>query len=398
MKILYTVFADSRPGLATLDVFFPANYLVNKGHDVLILCSNDGFPRKIIHKKGTLTVYPELTPIKRRRKKMFDEFILYFCIIFELIKIHNIFKNYKPEIMLCDSSYVLPILGYITSKLYKIPLIIMHRELLLESFQYEYKLNKMIKYILYLFMKINHYIFKKNYWNIAIDKSISNFMNIYYNINNIIVINLICIYVNKSVMSNFTKKAHGITILYSGDLNPIRRVDLLIDAFININKKYPQTNLIITGKNTDINNPILKRILKLNDNKQTSIKYLGFISRKKLIDVIMSSDICIEPYPKKTWTPSGKLIEYMSLEKCCIATDIYSNRLFIKNGKTGLLFRPNSLSDLESKLLQVISCAELRERLGKNALLFAMKYFNPEQCGKAFEHFLINVLSNSHNN
>ena len=401
MRILYIVFAECMQSLATLDVFSPMIYLAKHGHLVYIVCCNDGSNPRVLNKGGNLTVYPQLPPIQRR-KHLFDEALLYFLLIPEVVRLTELIKRVRPDVILCDSSYSLPVLGYLLSKLYKIPIIIIHRELLLESMYYFGKTNTFFKLAIFGLMKLNHSIFKRIVWNVAISNSIAYFLNYFCQLKKKIdVINLLCLDTKevsldpKEVMVRYSPlktDEHTCTILYAGSLDPIRRIDQLINAFVDINKQYPDTKLIIVGKTTTSQNSVLKKIDSLSVENKASIYFLGFLPRKDVLALIAASDICVEPYPKTVWTPSGKLIEYMTLGKCCIASDTLPNRLIIQHGVTGLLLEKNNADDLKTKLLQAISSTEFRERLGKNASLFAKKHFDFEEIGQIFEQYIVEAL------
>ena len=122
------------------------------------------------------------------------------------------------------------------------------------------------------------------------------------------------------------------------------------------------------------------------------IRFLGFLPRKDILTLMKITDIFVDPYPRKVWTPSGKIIEYMAFGKCIITTDVFSHRYFIQDGINGLLFKPNNERDLITKLDLALSNECLRKHLGQNARKTAEKLFDVKKVISEFEKFCVSVI------
>jgi glycosyltransferase involved in cell wall biosynthesis len=241
--------------------------------------------------------------------------------------------------------------------------------------------------------KINHFFYNRVKYSVAISSSIKIFLHNYLRLRNITTINLLCIDLEEFNLDKKTNElgrlffnTEELVILYSGSLSRLRRVDVLIDAFYEISKKYPNTRLIITG------NPPSTEYINFNNSKDRSIiqtvSFAGFVSKKELLHLMFRSDICVDPSPVKDWGPSCKIAEYMASKKCVITTNTFTHRFFIQDGVNGLLFKPNNTKDLIDKLDLALGNPELRKKLGRYARKTIEEEYDVTKVAQSFERFL----------
>jgi len=396
MRILYIAYAKSNEDLATLDIYTPIKELIKRGNIIHLVSMNDGTSSYKVRGKrgGTLKVYPILPPISL---SILSVLTLYFSSFHLMLKIHKIIQKTDPYLLISSGCYSLPIISFILSKMNKLKLIIIHRETNLESIYFVSRHNIIIRFFAAILMKLNHIIYKKVQYSLAISKSIELFLRNLLDLKNIITINLLCFDLNDVITlqkdrSKFAFNSEDIIILYSGSVDPVRRIDILIDAFSEIVKKYNTTRLVITGKTpyAYVISDYLKKIKEMDLLER--IRFLGFLPRKDILTLMKIADIFVDPYPRKVWTPSGKIIEYMAFGKCIITTDVFSHRYFIQDGINGLLFKPNNERDLITKLDLALSNECLRKHLGQNARKTAEKLFDVKKVISEFEKFCVSVI------
>jgi len=176
------------------------------------------------------------------------------------------------------------------------------------------------------------------------------------------------------ISSETARKILGIqsdsnVILFLGQIRPYKGLDLLVKAFNNILKKWPNSILLIAGKaqeNIFEDIPELKSILK---NK--SIRFFNrFIDDMELQLFFKSSDFAVFPY--HCVLTSGSLILSLGFGVPVITPNVgmtndvinRSNAGILYNGKNGLVSLENSITAmLENKTkgyLKVMSDAALR--------------------------------------
>lgn len=110
-------------------------------------------------------------------------------------------------------------------------------------------------------------------------------------------------------------------------------------------------------------------------NLTNEIELLGFVEDMKNfmknIDVFVSTAL---------WEGFGfVLAEAMTQQKPVLAFNLSSNPELVKDGENGYLIEPENTTQFTEKLAGLISNAELRETMGKNAHQFAKTNFEKEQ-------------------
>ena len=154
-----------------------------------------------------------------------------------------------------------------------------------------------------------------------------------------------------------------------GRINRLKGHILLVEAFKEIQVKFPNTKLCFVGS-TPPNQEFYLSNLKENIAQlqlEKSVKFLNF--QDEIFPVLESLDIIAVP---STEPESFGLIvvEAMLAEKAVVASKIGGISTIIENEKTGFLFEPNNKQDLVSTLLKVLENPLLRKEVEKNAKLF----------------------------
>jgi glycosyltransferase involved in cell wall biosynthesis len=101
-----------------------------------------------------------------------------------------------------------------------------------------------------------------------------------------------------------------------------------------------------------------------------STYFLGELPRQQAYKWLSLADVTVVPTRKAASTEIGvgnKTLEYMAAAKAIIASDLAGDREVIKNGRSGLLFRPNDHVDLATKIFLLTKTPNLIQRLGLNA-------------------------------
>jgi len=163
---------------------------------------------------------------------------------------------------------------------------------------------------------------------------------------------------SEEVIKKYKLEKH-ITFLYVGGLIPEKRVDLLLDAFSSLRKKYDNIKLLIIGDGP-LKNQILSIIETLSDPK---INYLG-----RIIDDVdpyfAASDCMVLP-----GNGGLALNQAMIWGKTCIVSeaDGKEDDLVVEN-ETGFRFKKNELKSLTSAMERRIETSpEDVTRMSNNA-------------------------------
>lgn len=149
-------------------------------------------------------------------------------------------------------------------------------------------------------------------------------------------------------------------ILSLGSIKKIKGSDLLLDAFLNLGKKYIEKNnlkLLYVGEGP------LKITLQ---EKSTSlglkdyVKFAGNILYEDVPEAYKISDIYVIPSLFEG-TPKS-LLEAIFNRLCVIGTDTNGINEIITHGENGLLFQKNDCEDLHKKIRTTIENPELKNK------------------------------------
>ncbi len=163
-------------------------------------------------------------------------------------------------------------------------------------------------------------------------------------------------------------------ILFTGDLDSRDGVDTLIKSFVRVKEEFKDTRLYIIGDGPFL--PRLKNLAsELNLNK--NVVFTGWVPFKKLMKDLPNFLLGIVPskyhlmndlaIPRKTF-------EFMAAGVPVIASDLSAVREVIKNGHSGLLFKPDDEQSLSEMILKLMSNPSLYNRIQRNGRRISEKY------------------------
>lgn len=147
---------------------------------------------------------------------------------------------------------------------------------------------------------------------------------------------------------------------YSGRLSKEKDLDTLLDAFLKLNLKFDNLQLVLVGDGPDINTV---------QNKK-NVKITGFVSQDEVADYLRAMDIFV--LTSVTETSSISTLEAMKTGVCCVTRDVGCIRDYLENGYNGYFF--NSKGELMNILEDLIKNVELRKTIGKKAREKVLNY------------------------
>lgn len=163
--------------------------------------------------------------------------------------------------------------------------------------------------------------------------------------------------------------------------------DLLIRAWNNIYKKYPDWKLKIVGSSSEKSLNLLQNLME----DAHSIDFVEYTSDIK--EQYLSASIFVLSSRYEGW--GLVLVEAMSQGCAAIACDYKGRQAeIITNEENGLLIMPDSVKEIEKSLLRLISDKELRESIQKKAPCCVEKFSEAkttESWMHIFEKYKIHV-------
>lgn len=135
-------------------------------------------------------------------------------------------------------------------------------------------------------------------------------------------------------------------------------IDLLLDAAELVHEEVPSATVRLAGVSTDAYQHYSDR---------SYIEFLGYVSESQLRREMARAHVTTVPYrDAETAGRPVKILEYMSAEKCIVATDLPFNTQMLTDEKNAIITEatPQSFAD---GLLRGITNPDLRDRLSSQA-------------------------------
>jgi glycosyltransferase involved in cell wall biosynthesis len=178
-----------------------------------------------------------------------------------------------------------------------------------------------------------------------------------------------------------------IKLLYIGRNDFVKGTKYLIDAFVRIQERYPETTLDIVGISSDEET----QFKQIKDyNLSNNIKFNGSVPYEKIVDFYNNSDIFVLPSLMEGL--SNAIMEAMASGLPIVATDVGGNKELIKSEKGGYLVQPKNSIELSNAILNLMENPELRKKMGTYNLNI-IKQYDSKLIMKKKEK-LINLLFN----
>ena len=143
-------------------------------------------------------------------------------------------------------------------------------------------------------------------------------------------------------------------ILSTRRLEPLYRVDTLINALCRVREKLPPFTCIICGDGSE-----RARLESMAGScNLDEVEFVGWKSGDEYLDLIGNADVYISC--SESDSTSVSLLEAMAAGALPVVSDIPGNREWVKDSESALMFPVGDASALASRLLQAVTDHELR--------------------------------------
>jgi glycosyltransferase involved in cell wall biosynthesis len=159
---------------------------------------------------------------------------------------------------------------------------------------------------------------------------------------------------------------HGKRFLvgYVGVMAKQEGIDLLLEAIKYIVRDKGRKDIHFTCVGTG---PALNYFKKLSEdmNLNNYVNFTGFIPDKELLEILSTSDVCVNPDTPNEFNDKStmiKIMEYMALGKPIVQFDLKEGRFSAQ--ESSLYAKNGSIEDFGEKILTVIDNDDLRTKMG----------------------------------
>lgn len=194
-------------------------------------------------------------------------------------------------------------------------------------------------------------------------------------------INVINMMVDPSRFLNIVKNKEGVKyIAYCGNVsNRKDGVDLLIESFARISRKFPDVYLYIIGKiigEKSVNsNVLLAEKLGVGDR----VVFKGLVPYQEMPQMLTDATILALNRPNNKQAQYGfptKLGEYLLTGNPVVITSVGDIPDYIQDGFSGMVAEPNNVDEFASKMEWLLEHPYEAKIIGENGKEVALKNFN----------------------
>ena len=159
--------------------------------------------------------------------------------------------------------------------------------------------------------------------------------------------------------------------LYYGRIIKEKGVLNLIKAFKNIKK----SKLYIAGDGPDIEK--VKKYIHEN-NMEDTVKLLGYLNSSQVKEYVRKARFIVVP---SIWYENCpySVLETLAMGKPIIGSNLGGIPELVKDNETGLIYKYNSVKELEEKMSDLLNNKEKAVQFGKNAKEIAKKDFSKDE-------------------
>lgn len=168
-------------------------------------------------------------------------------------------------------------------------------------------------------------------------------------------------------------------ILTVAVLSPIKNIETLIDAFVRVQKEFPDYKLVVAGDGPSAEDLKLKiKELKL----EKSVVFTGKLSLHQVREAMKDCYVFVLPSLSEGF---GRVfIEAMALSKPVIGSNVGGIPEIIRDGENGFLVEPKDIEGLAQKIKELLTNRDLAGRMGATGRTFTKDNFSNENYVKNF--------------
>lgn len=170
------------------------------------------------------------------------------------------------------------------------------------------------------------------------------------------------------------------TIGFIGRIEPIKNLDVLVDAFDRICGRFNNCRLVIAGRGSH-EASVASRIQGMSCRDK--VEFVGYVRRDKKDEFFRSIDLLVVP---SKYEPFGLVIlEAMRAGVPVIASKVGGIPEIIRDRHNGVLFSPDDPGALAETILSVLSSPSVMRGLAVNGKKSVKDYFNWERAARQYD-------------
>lgn len=152
-------------------------------------------------------------------------------------------------------------------------------------------------------------------------------------------------------------------LIYSGRLVPVKRVDLLIDAFALIASRRPDWDLLVVGDGV-LKNDLCEQV---PEDLRSRVIWTGFLEQEQLVAAYHAASVLVLPSDREPWAVVVQ--EAIAAGMIVVASDVVgASREIVENNVSGRIFAAGNRDELADALLDVTNSQRFKEYQAQSRL------------------------------
>ena len=169
--------------------------------------------------------------------------------------------------------------------------------------------------------------------------------------------------------------------------NPRKGLDVLLEAFAELQDEHPDLDLLLAG-----DGPLREELEDLTRRLalQERVEFMGFRSRAEIVRLIEGCEVLVVPSRAESF--GIVVIEGMACRRPVVASGVGGIVEIITSGEDGLLVEPGDPAALASALRTVLEDEELRDTIAANGYETVKRRFEWRHTGARYQEEFSRLL------
>lgn len=164
------------------------------------------------------------------------------------------------------------------------------------------------------------------------------------------------------------------TVVYFGRLEPVKGVDVLVQAMREVWQRRPDARLVLIGRDTNWGGgeSMATRLARIAGPHEDRLTFTGNQPPERLFPAVAAADAVVLPSRWESFSLAA--LESMALGRPTVVSRVGGLTEFVEHERNGLVVVPGDTSALSRALLRLLDDPDLRQRLGEQASATAEEF------------------------
>lgn len=186
-------------------------------------------------------------------------------------------------------------------------------------------------------------------------------------------------------------RSEKFTFLFVGRIVRDKGINELVEAFVKLNKKYEECQLVLVGPFEDDLDPLSSKTRQMI-KACSDIEVVGEKLGDELVDCYAAADCYVFPSYREGFP--NTVLEAGAMGLPCVVTDINGSREIIEEGRNGVVIPPRDSSALYQAMEHMITDTDARERMAANARESIVSRFDQDFVRQYLINYYDEIMAN----